>query len=249
MSESYEQLRDGATGEGGDAWRATDKEESRLRELYRGLKEDPRYSEEHKSEQAWEAYERVKDKIAANKEKAREKLAKQARTGERFSIPMPGQEPLTTNDTNKLLASQNEAARIVRKIERVDSGKGPFKPDQTEVLRNEYQRGLEVGGVQGGAICRGVLEAADELGVDKHSVVDPFRKERHHESLQSAEHAQRLTQLIGKQVPEPPFKRPGSGRGGDMHTRPNFLVLDRDREQIVEPAVGHTGKKRRPAWK
>ncbi len=84
------------------------------------------------------------EQIVANREKAREQLARQARTGERFSIPMPGQEPLITNDTAKLLASQNEAQRIVRKLERMDNASGPFPTDKTAVLRNEYQRGLEV---------------------------------------------------------------------------------------------------------
>ena len=126
------------------------------------------------------------------------------------SIPVPAEEGVTTTDTAKLLASQNEAARVVRKIDRLQEGpKGPFKPDRVQVLREEYGRGLETGGVQGWATCRGVLDAADELGVDRHSVVDSFRKDRHRESFEWAAHAERLAGLIGGKVPEPPFAKPG----------------------------------------
>ena len=177
MTESYEQLRDSATGEAGAAWKAADRAESNLRTVYRTLKEDPRYTEEHKAEKAWTAYEAAKEKIAEGKAKARESLAKQARSGERLSYPMPEGESLITTDTAKLLASQNEASRIVRKLDRLaTSGTGPFK-NPAEVLKGEYERGLQIGDVQGGAICRGVLEAADELGVDKDQVVDAFRRQ------------------------------------------------------------------------
>ena len=238
MSETYEQLRDSATGPPGEAWQRADREEANLRTLYRELKEDPRYTEEHKAATAWQRYEATREKIAADKAKAREGLEKQARTGEHFSFPMPEGESLITSDTSKLLASQNEASRIVRKLERLEnrSGPGQFKTKPVEVLRSEYQRGLEIGGVQGGAICRGVLEAADELGMDRHQVVDGFRKQSHRNSLEDAERAVMRSGLIGKQIPEPPFKRPvdrtpGAGK----------LFIPRDRPLQV--------KRRRRAWK
>jgi hypothetical protein len=106
MTESYEQLRDTTTGEAGAAWKAADCEESNLRALYRELKEDPRYTSEHKAEQAWRKYEAAKEKVAAGKTKARELLEKQARSGVRFSIPTPEGESPITSDTHKLLASQ-----------------------------------------------------------------------------------------------------------------------------------------------
>ncbi len=246
MSNSYEELRDEATGEGGEAWRAADREESNLRALYRELKDDPRYSEEHKAETAWARYEAAKEKIAAGKAKARELLQKQARTNERFSLPFPDGEGPVTTDTNKLLASQNEQARIVRQVERRQKAPGPFKPDVAAMLKEEYGRGLEVGGVQGGATCRGVLEAARELGVDGHTVVEGFRKDRHRESFERAEHSERLVQLIGGRVPEPPFARPGSGgRGSDFHTgRTNSFLAGRKR---TAEAPGRSSG-RRPPW-
>jgi len=52
---TYEQLRDSATDEAGKARKAVDREESNLRALYRELKEDPRYTYEHKAQTAWAA--------------------------------------------------------------------------------------------------------------------------------------------------------------------------------------------------
>jgi len=212
MTETYEQLRDSATGEAGAAWKAADHEEGNLRALYQELREDPRFTNEHKAEQAWERYETAKEQIAAGKARARELLEKQALAAERSSVPFPGGEGMITSDTQKLLASQNEASRIIRKLDRLDTGRGPFTSDKTEMLRQEYGRGLETGSVQGGAICRGVLSACDELGIDANAVVDGFRKERHHESLERSQHAARLVQYIGTRVPEPPFKRPSSAQ-------------------------------------
>jgi hypothetical protein len=248
MSETYEQLRDAVSGEAGQAWRHADREEGNLRALYRSLKEDPRFTEEHKAEKAWESYETAKEKIAAGRQKARESLRKQAQTGERLSIPLPDGEALITADTSKLLASQNEAARIIRKLDRgfARHSRGPFEPNRAEALREEYARGLEIGGMQGGVICRGVLAAADELGVDTSAVVDAFRKQRHHESLERARHAERVADLIGTRIKvEPPFPRPGSAqvaRAGAAS--PVRLLVPRSQGQQTVGGPGHGGAKK-----
>jgi hypothetical protein len=57
MSETYESLRESATGEAGEAWKRSDRDVSNLQALYRELKDDPRYTEEHKAEKAWGAYD------------------------------------------------------------------------------------------------------------------------------------------------------------------------------------------------
>ena len=153
---------------------------------------------------------------------------------------MPEGESLITTDTSKLLASQNEASRIVRKLDRLaTSGAGPFKRSPAEVLKQEYGRGLELGGVQGAAICRGTLEAADELGVDKEQVVDGFRRQSHRNALEDAERALMLTQHISKQVPEPPFPNPQLQRVKASGTGKLFIPRDRPLQT----------KRRRPAWK
>jgi hypothetical protein len=249
MSETYEGLRDGATGEGAEAWRAADLATSKLYALYRELKEDVRFSEQHKAEKAWAAYEANKEKIQRGKQKAKELLEGQARSAERFSLPFPEGEGPTTADTSKLLASQNEAARVIRKLDRLQgSGKGPFTPDRMEVLRQEYGRGLAVGGVQGGAICRGVLDACDELGMDKHAIVEPFRKDRHRESLERAQHSERLAGLIGGEAPPPPFGKPGVSRGrGSEPRRGSGALLLPGRETLTAGSASRSG--RRPPWK
>jgi hypothetical protein len=258
MTETYEQLRDSATGEAGEVWRRADREESNLRATYRQLQEDPRYSAEHKAERAWAAYERAAEKIAADRTKSRELLEKRVRSGKRLATPMPDGESLITSDANKLLASQNEAARIVRTIDRREkSGAGPFKPNKIAILKQEYRRGLDVGDVQGGAICRGVLSAAEELGVDTNAVVDSLRKQSHRDSLERAQHAERLLFTIGGKPPEPPFLRPGARpRGGDMHTSggPMFLVGGgKDKKPLAaggsQYSAGKAKQGRRRAWK
>ena len=245
MNETYEQLRDQATGPAGEAWKAADRETGRLYGLYRELQEDPRYTDEHKAEKAWERYEAVKGKIEAGKAKAKDLLEKQARSAERFSIPLPPDVSLTTSDPQELLAAQNEASRVVRKIDRLKAAdKGPFATDRADVLRQEYERGLQTGGLQGGSICRGVLEAADELGMDKHEIVDGFRKDRHRESFDRAAQAERLTTLIGGKVPEPPFGKPGQRkRVPGQYGRGSGAVLV-GRERGVS-----AGTRRRPPWK
>ena len=248
MTETYEQLRDSATGESGAAWKAADREKAHLRALYRDLKEDPRYTPEHKAERAWAAYEAAKEKIVEGKAKARERLERQVRSAGRFSIPMPEGEGLTTNDASKLLASQNEASRIVRKLERLEHGsKEPFKRNPADVLKSEYERGLQIGGVQGGAICRGVLEAADELGVDKDQVVDDFRRQSYRNALLNAERSSLLTQYMSKRVPEPPFPNPrlqrvkASGRVGNYGGGQKAFVPRRQEVTVT--------KRDRPSWK
>jgi hypothetical protein len=206
--EPYEQLRDSASGEAGVAWQAADKENERLRNLYQSLQEDERYTLEHKSAVAWEAFEDAREKIASNAAKAKAALEQQAKAAERLALPFPDGEGPRTSDKEKLLLSQGESLRVIRKIDRLISQEGPFKHNLPAVLKQEYERGLEVGGALGGAICRGVLSAADELSIDPDSVVDDFRKERHRESLERAERSLFLANHVSNSVPEPPFKRP-----------------------------------------
>src|SRR5918997_1016073 len=48
MSNPYEALRDSATGEAGEAWKAADREAKKLATPYQELREDPRHTDEHK---------------------------------------------------------------------------------------------------------------------------------------------------------------------------------------------------------
>jgi hypothetical protein len=222
---AYKELRATVEGEAGRAWDSADRGLAELRASYERLREDPRYTEEHKSEQAWELYARASEKIVANRERARSLLEQQAKTDRRFSIPLPPEQSVTVTDPATLLACQNEHTRIIRKLDRLEANaRGPSKRSPVEVLQEEYSKGLEAGGVQGGSICRGVLSAADELGIDAASVVDQYRNDRHRANLERAQASARLTDLFSKQgPPEPPFpgQEPVVGRGGSaIHAPP-----------------------------
>jgi hypothetical protein len=106
MTETYESLRNQAPSQAGELWKLADSQECAFRAYCRDLKEDPRYSREHKYELAHERYEADNVKIAPNKAKARELYEKQALPAERLSFPLPDGEALITNDTQKLLATQ-----------------------------------------------------------------------------------------------------------------------------------------------
>jgi hypothetical protein len=141
---TYEQLRDSVeNAEARAAWLDHDRRRANLSETYRTLKDDPRYTEAHKSEQIWEAYSRESEHIQAAGEKARELLEREAKGHEMMSVPRPKGENIFNLSTEKLLAAQNEAARIVRKTQRRQSAPGPFKPNTAGVLREEYARGIE----------------------------------------------------------------------------------------------------------
>jgi hypothetical protein len=86
---SYEDLRGSARGQAGELWKAADKEEASLGAYYEQLKEDPRFTEEHKAELAWGRYNQAKEKIVEGREKAGEQLASDAATYRRQAIPMP----------------------------------------------------------------------------------------------------------------------------------------------------------------
>jgi hypothetical protein len=245
-SYDHDQIRQGMDDKAKAVWDSVDREKASLRGVYRRLEADECYTEEHRAEQAWAAYESTKQKIAQGNGKLRDQLNSGVRSGQRFSIPMPQGEAVTASDTNKILAQQNEAARILRKLERQDSsaGKSPFKRDRVEVLKEEYGRGLDTdtGGAHGGIICRGVLSACDELGIDTNAVVDSFRKDRHRESLLRAQRNAQALDLIGNSVPEPRFARPGKGRGSNPPKRQSTFLVDKKSEPII------SGARRRP-WK
>jgi hypothetical protein len=210
---TYEDLRGSARGQAGELWKAADREEANLSKFYEQLEADPRYTSEHKAELAWGRYNQAKQKIVEGKTKASEQLANDAAVYHRQSIPFPASEGPITQDSQKILISQSETQRISRKLARMqDASTGPFRPDLTSALRQEYERGLEVGGVMGGSLCRAVLAVCDEVGVDADSVVDSFRQPRHRELIERAQHAEYLQNYLGKRVSEPPFKKSGTER-------------------------------------
>ena len=241
---TYEQVRDSVeNNEARAAWLDADRRKANLSETYRTLKDDVRYTEEHKANQMWERYERESEHIQAAVTKARELLEKEARGHEMMALPHPKGENLHSVSTERLIAAQNEASRIARKLDRLESMSGPksFKPSTSQVLKDEYARGIEVGGVEGAARCKGVLMAADELGISEEAFLDDLRTPEQHERLDKARRALWRAQHIGSHIPEPPLKRrPGASQGMGTYGAGNKLILPRNK-------TTHTVKNP-PAW-
>jgi hypothetical protein len=62
---------------------------------------------------------------------------------------------------------------------------------------------LDIGGVEGGAICRGVLRAAQELGVG-NDWLDALRNDGQRKMLDNARRLEYFSDLISTSVPKPP---------------------------------------------
>jgi hypothetical protein len=209
IRQSYESIQESAKGPGVDEWREVDKSRAALSQLYRDLADDPRYSEEYKSEQAWRRYEETRARIEQLAPEAREQMLRSAETSERFSIPTPEGEGLLTKDTDKLLLTAHERSRLEGLLARAEnSGSGPFRPDPIEKLAEEYERGLKEGGPGGGATCRAIHGLCRDWGLDIDAIVDKHRRPSQRGALEDAEVARMRTRLVGKSVPRPPFPHP-----------------------------------------
>jgi hypothetical protein len=176
------------------------------------LREDTRYTEEHKPERAWAKYEEVRTQVGQLAPEAKKKMLKSAESLERLSIPTPEGEGLATKDTDKLLLTAHERSRLEGLINRAEKAadKGPWKANPVDILKAAYEQGLDQGGPGGGATVRAVYELARDWGLDIHQIVDAYRKPRHHETLEDAQTRRIQAEMVARHVPEPPFKRGGS---------------------------------------
>jgi hypothetical protein len=211
LTQSYESIQQEARGPGADEWRQVDKARSELSELYHSLQEDERYAPEYKSETAWKRYEETKAKIEQLAPEATRKMLKSAEGLERQSIPTPEGEGLITKDTDKLLLTAHERSRLEGLINRAEKAadKRPFKANPIDVLKAAYEQGLDEGGPDGGATVRAVVQLARDYGLDVGQIVDKHRKPHHHGALEDAQRRRIQADMVGRYVPEPPFKRGG----------------------------------------
>lgn len=251
MTESYEDIQSQAKGPGVEEWKRADKARAGLPAYYRELQEDPRITDLTRSERAYERYEAVRAQMETEGAKAKELFERSARTAERQSLPMPEGESVTTTDKDKLLLTQGEHNRINRLIDRKSSRATKATPfSLSKLLKDEFARGLEVGGAKGGAVCRAVVEIAQDAGEDIHSIVDEHRKPYQRQALEDAQEAYMRQQLIGKTVSKPPFPRPeelqqggkgvGTYRGRQKAFMPN--------SPAVSPKL-FQGNRRRTHWR
>jgi hypothetical protein len=246
VNPTYESVQQAAKGPGVDEWRQVDKARSDLADLYRSLSEDDRYAPEYKAETAWQRYEETKARVEKLAPEARQKMLRSAEGLERLSIPVPEGEGLITKDTDKLLLTAHERSRLEGLVDRAEKAaeKGPWKASPLAILSREYERGLDEGGPGGGATVRAVYGLARDLGLEIETVVDKHRKPRHQGALEDAQRARMRADMIGRTVPEPPFKRGGGTPGvGTYSGAPKAAFMPREKGMLFAP------KNRQAPWK
>jgi hypothetical protein len=225
---------------------------------YESLDSDERYTDEHRATAAWQAYDESKPLIEQKANAAREKLLKSADYYEMSSIPLPGGQSLRTNNVELLSLTQGERARIVERlgyeppnIARMKAA-GKNVPASAEarpasVLREEYARGLDIGGVQGGAICRAVISLAEDRGMSVDDIVDEHRRDWQRQRLQSAQDARIQARSIYSRVPLPGYKRPG-GALSPEEARAGKKRTPFGMPKKASSAIQKKGR-RKPNWK
>jgi hypothetical protein len=221
-----------------EQWIKADATAEGLIQSYEGILRNDELTDEAKQKRAQTLYQEKAPRVAAMRKEARDALLKAAESAERSSIPFVGGEGLTSSDTNALLASQGEADRIRRILER-RSDKSIFSNhSDSDFLTSEYKRGLKLGGVEGSAILRGCLRAAAELGLGDEWLP---REERHHAALDKARRLLYAADGIDTNPPRPPksLRRSGAGRLRSERGPANVLVG-------VESELGST--KRSKHW-
>jgi hypothetical protein len=251
IRQSYEDVQREAKGPGVEEWRKADKLRADLSATYQSLKDDPRYNEDYKPQIAWAKYEETKAKVEQLAPEAKAKMLKSADNLERLSIPHPEGESLSTKDTDKLLLTAFERNRLEGMLGRAESqAKGPIKRDPVDILRAEFERGLDEGGPGGGATVRAIYQLCRDYGYDINRVVDGRRREVHHGALEDAGKAWMRAQMVSRSVPKPPFPHPRQlaekkevgtyGAGGRMFA---------NRGPVGAAQRKPGSSRRKPAWK
>jgi len=190
---------------------------------YESLDSDERYNDEHRAAAAWQAYDKSKPLIEEKANAARERLRKSADEYEMSSIPFPGGQSLRTNKVELLSLTQGERARIVERLSyeppniarmKAAGKKVPSSAEErpANVLREEFSRGLDIGGPQGGAICRAVVGLAEDRGMNVDEIIDEHRSDWQRHRLQSAQDALVQARSVYSRVPLPNYSRPGGAK-------------------------------------
>ena len=243
--ESYESIRDSSPVIPQDvrnAWKEADGSERLLRGQYERLIEDGDLNDEAKARRAGELYEKQRPLIERKKQTAKDALIKASKSAVKSSIPKPSGEATSSADPTKLLLDQNEASRILRTLDR-KANKGPFSQNSGEYLKQEYERGLEVGGVEGGAICRGALRVAQELGLGDEWLP---RNDRQYELLDNARRLEHYAGLISTDAPKPPKSlSKTAGRGSYAQSSPVLGLAPASGTPITAGGGSHNSASKR----
>jgi len=228
---------------------------------YESLGGDEKYTDEHRAEQAWAAYDRAKPLIEEKAKAAREKLLKSADEYEMSSIPFPGGQSLRTDDVHLLALTQGERARIVQRLSyeppnvaRMRAA-GKNVPDFSEdrprdVLRDEFSRALGIGGTQGGAICRAVIGLAEDRGISVDDVIDGHRRDWQRSYLQDAQDARIQARSLYSKVPLPSSKRPGGAQSlEEARAGKRRTPFGTPKKASFQSSATRNSGRKRPPWK
>ena len=224
---------------------AADQKERMLREGLEKLQADNDLTPEAKLRRAQELHKHLAPQIEEGRTQLREKLLKSSKTNERAAIPMPLGVSVSATEPTQMLLAQNERERILRAVERRRSAAGPFKPDIADLLRQEYERGMESDSTtEAAAICRGALAAAQELGLDGGWLA-PFMRERHYEAQDKARQQHFLANAVSVSAPALPKEFERAMRREQLSQRPTHQVIGGAGAPIAANEPSHSGRKKR----
>jgi len=207
MYENYEQLqRDPSLpADVRTEWSMADAAEQRYRAEGERIANDSDLTEDARRRMLLDLHADKGLGISERKKALREDVRRRAAKAEKDSWPRPkGMVSLEPTDSSDLIASQNVENVLVSDIRdlqrRAEQNKLPFAPDAVDYLRGRYEAALEMGGVAGAAQVRGVVGAANRLGVSVEDVVGPLRTEREEEALEKAHRLMAAANSIGTVV-------------------------------------------------
>ena len=262
---SYEELRDRIPDSAvREMWRAGDADAARARTEMQKVHEDETLSEEGKKLAAQRIIDRYAGKAQQHYADAREKAARSVDNAYDFSVPMPDGGALTTSrakDSSELLAIQGETARMVQKVTGKslqamtkevsqnprDEGIREAAGKRAQALREEYDRAMQLGGLEAKVLAHATLRAAEAMGVEYDSVVDEFRNDRQRRYVQEALQLQSMYGSIpsGRDLAQNPYddnRRGGKKRVGTYGSA-NKALVQGGRPQLFQK------KNRRRPWK
>ncbi len=233
-----------------ESWNLFEHRKRRYLDNLRSLEADQDLTPEAKQRKAAALQESEAPKIEKHAKELRAALLKSAENAERASIPTILSHGLEASDATELVAAQLEAAKLIRIIERMENQKGPFRPNDADILAEKYEQALKQGGLQGATTIRACLQVAEERGLGTGWIP---RKDYHREFLDTARRREYAASAIPSStsaVPAMPRSlqppRTLSRRPERRRATGNVIVPHIDREQVVkaENQSGTLGERR-----
>jgi hypothetical protein len=239
-------------------------DERRLHAELERIEADEDLTDEARARMGEEAVERFAPKITSAYASAKEKVTASAETSYLFSLPFPDDKTFAhgdarCKDTTEMLAVQAEAEAITARMggkslaemtrERSrnprDKGiQGQGNP-RVEALREEFDRAMALGGIEGRIKAMAVDRVAESLGMeDFDQIVGHHRTDRHYRALEDHRHAtqQAFALPANKQIKNPFDLTRRDGKRIGTYSSGNRAVVT-GRGQLFPK------RDRKPAWK